>query len=166
MPTKLGVSNLILPQAQFCHHLLLSDVKQRYHDHQNPNIIVPIQDLMVPFAATLSRPLPCKYSHQPDIAGKKVIVRNGPVLSSIYDSKKFHQTVPYCNSVSSQVLCSWYTLFSGHGNTCRIYIILYELFSQGHGGGQGFVFGEELPPHKSGYDLTGRTISYVPLNIL
>jgi hypothetical protein len=139
-----------VPTNEFRHHLLPSDVKKRYDDHQDPNIIVPIRDL-VPFQPTPARSLSCKYFHQADIAGDKVIVLNGAVLASVYDSKKFHKTVPFCNDISFHGLRSWYKLFSGHGNACGLYIVPYELLSHGHGGGQGFLFDEDLPPHKSGY---------------
>ena len=137
------------PTNEFRHNLLPSDVKQRYDDHQDPNIIVPIQDL-VPFAATTARPYPCNFFHQADIAGEKVIVRNGAVLSNLYDTKKFQKNVPHCTDVSHHGLRSWYKLFSGHGNACGVYIVPYELLSPSHGDGQGFVFGTDIPIHKSG----------------
>eukprot|EP00978_Attheya_sp_CCMP212_P039393 scaffold204301_cov55-Attheya_sp.AAC.3 len=79
---------------EFLHHLLPSDVKERYDNHQDPNVIVPVFEL-VPFIPTMFCTSPCKYFYQPNIAGEKVIVRNGAVLSSVYDAKNFHKTVPY-----------------------------------------------------------------------
>ena len=53
------------PTNEVRHHLLPSDVKKRYDDqHQDPNIIVPIQNL-VPFVATSARPPPCNFFHFP-----------------------------------------------------------------------------------------------------
>jgi hypothetical protein len=137
---------------EFLHHLLPSDVKQRYDDHQDPNVIVPVSDL-VPFQATPYCLTPSKYFYQPNIAGEKVIVRNGAVLSSVHDPKNFHKTVPYCHNVSYHGLRSWYKLFSGHGNANGIYIVPYELLLHGHGGSIGFAFDDDLPSHKSGYSF-------------
>ena len=152
--TPLGTSASITqpsswPSNEFRHNRLPSDVKKRYDDHQNPDIIIPVKDL-VPFLATKASPTPLKYFHQPDIAGDKVILRNGSVLSAQYDSKKFHKTVPYCPDASYHGLRIWYRLFSGHGNSCGIYVVPYELLTKDHGGAIGFAFDDDLPAFKSG----------------
>jgi nitrogen fixation protein len=139
-----------VPSNEFRHNHLPSDVKKRYDDYQNPDIIVPVADL-VPFLPTELCPTPLKYFHQTDIAGGKVILRNGGVLAATYDSKKFHKTVAYCADVSYHGLRVWYKLFFGHGNACGIYVVPYELLTKGHGGAIGFAFDDDLPAFKSGY---------------
>jgi hypothetical protein len=139
-----------VPTNEFRHKLLPSDVKQRYGDHQDPNIIVPVSQL-VEFIPAPDCKLHRKHFYQPSIAGEKVIVRNGSVLSSIYNPKEFHQNLPNCHDVTFPGIHMWYKLFSGHGNAHIICIVPHELLEQGHGGGQGFEFDEDLPPHKSGY---------------
>jgi hypothetical protein len=150
LPPSFTQPLLHVPTNEFRHNLLPPDVKKRYDDHQDPDVIVPVCNL-VHFVATSFRTHPCKYFYQPNIASEKVIVRNGAVLASYHDSKNFHKTVPYCLDSSWHGIRSWYQLFSRHGNANGIYIVPYELLTQGHGGGQGFAFDDDLPPHKSGY---------------
>jgi hypothetical protein len=139
-----------VPENEFRHHLLPPDVKKRYDDHQNTDKIVPVSDL-VPFVATSTAKTPLNYFHETYIAGDKVILRNGQVLSSRYDSKRFHRTYPTCTDVTFHGLRVWYRLFSGHGNACGIYIVPYELLDKNHGGAIGFTFTDDLPEFKSGY---------------
>jgi hypothetical protein len=138
-----------VPTNEFRHNLLPSDVKKRYDEYQNPDVIVPVVNL-VPFAATPNQ-VSRSFFHEPHIGGDKVILRNGGVLSSVYDSKRFHKTVPRCSDATFHGLRVWYRLFSGHGNACGIYIVPYELLHKGHGGAQGFEFDVDVPSMKSGY---------------
>jgi hypothetical protein len=139
-----------VPSNEFRHNLLPVDVKKRYDDHQDQNKVVPVHDL-VPFGSTPDQQESRLFFHNSYVAGDKVILRNGGVLSATYDSKRFHKNIPTCLDVSPHGLRSWYRLFSGHGNSCGIYIVPYELFAKGHGGAIGFDFGIDIPQFKSGY---------------
>jgi hypothetical protein len=138
-----------VPSNEFRHHLLPSDVKIRYDDHQDQDKIIPVHDL-VPFVDSETHQT-SRYFHNSYIAGDKVILLNGGVLSADYDSKRFHKTVPTCSDVTPYGLRVWYRLFSGHGNSCGIFVVPYELLRKGHGGAVGFEFGTDIPQFKSGY---------------
>ena len=153
--TSLGSSAAItlppsVPTNEFRHHLLPDDVRKRYDDYMNPNLIVPVQEL-VPFLITSTSPTRLKYFHETYIAGDKVILRNGAVLVATRDSKKFHKNMPYCNDISPHGLRVWYKRFVNHGNTCGIFVVPYELLSKSHGGAMGFEFDDDLPSFKSCY---------------
>ena len=60
-----------LPANEFRHNLFPLDVKQRCDDHQDPNLVVPVSDL-VPSIATTFCPLPCKcFFHSPTLLEKR-----------------------------------------------------------------------------------------------
>lgn len=154
-PTSLGSSAAItqppsVPTNEFRHHLLPADVKKRYDDYMNPDVIVAVQDL-VPFLITSTAPTRLKYFHETYIAGDKVILRNGAVLVATRDSKKFHKNMPYCTDTSPHGLRVWYKRFVNHGNVCGIFVVPYELLSKSHGGAMGFEFDDDLPSFKSCY---------------
>jgi hypothetical protein len=139
-----------VPSNEFRHHLLPPDVKDRYDDYMNPDIIVSVHELRS-FLATSTTPKRLKYFHDTTIAGDKVILRNGSVLTSKLDLKLFHKNVPVCLNTSPHGLRVWYKRFSMHGNSCGLFVVPYELLSKHHGGALGFAFDDDLPAFKSCY---------------
>jgi hypothetical protein len=95
-PIPLGASAAItqpppMPANEFCHNLVSSDVKQCqdlvvpsdvkqcHDDHMNPDVVVPVQDLVpVPLTSAVSKHLKCFHKNQ--VAGDKVIICNGVIL--------------------------------------------------------------------------------------
>jgi hypothetical protein len=104
-----------VPTNEFCHSLLPSNMKHRHDNYMNPDVVVPICDLIL-FMATASAPQRLKHFHKTCIAGDKVILCNGAILAASSDSKKFHKNVPCCTAVSPHGLRVWCKGFANHAN--------------------------------------------------
>jgi hypothetical protein len=142
-----------VPRNEFRHKLLPSDAKQLYDDHQDPNIIVPVSQL-VEFIPTPDCKLHRKCFHQPSIAGEKVIVRNGSIrISPIVTTSLLLAFACGVNCFPAMAMLTESTLF--HTNFLNKVTVAARVSNSM----------KIFPPTSLDVSSTGKTMSFVDFKI-
>lgn len=118
---------------------------QRFNDHQNPSVLLGLDDLT---KFTLADGSKHRFYTEPSVIGSRVILLNGAVLEGTLDYKKFSKDAPSCPNERPSSLRTWYRTFTSHALSCGYFVVPYEMLARGHGGHDGWDY-DDIPKSKS-----------------
>jgi hypothetical protein len=121
-------------------------VKDRVESFLDATSYLPVKDMTAFPDYRQGKSHPRLYYINPHFLKERVIIRNGSILESTFDAKRFRTGAPSLPARADAAnLRRWYHELSRHALASGLYIHPYELFAPGTGGSTGFAYDIDLP---------------------